>query len=586
MKDRIMIVDKDKCNPDGCGGYLCMRVSPSNRAGKEAIVKDPEDGKVKVNEDVISEADKIAANKCPFDALQMVNLPSELDQDPIHRYLPNGFSLYNVPTPIDNNVVGILGRNGIGKSTALRIVGGEMPPNFSQEESGGYQELINRYKGTEAQNYFTRLADGDVVVAIKPQHVDKIPSMFTGTVETLLKGVDERDGFDKAVKRLDIAHIIDRDVSKISGGELQRVAIAATMLKDADLYLFDEPTSYLDVKQRVMMSRYIKELTDEGKNVLLIEHDLIILDYLTDLTHLMYGETGAYGVCSLAKTTKAGVNMYLDGFIPEENMRFRQSSITFEERSKNRSSKDTEVISWSDFEATLGSFTLEATPGTVNKKDVIGILGQNGTGKTTFMKALTKTIESTVDVSEDISISYKPQYLEKTDEVVRTWLGPNARKHKNTVWKPLGIKPLLDKPLTSLSGGELQRVAIAKCLCADADIYLLDEPSAYLDVEQRLATSKMIRSQMTDRDKSALVIDHDLLFIDYISTKLMVFDGDPGQRAKAKGPMPMEQGMNMFLEELGITFRRDLQNGRPRINKPGSQKDKQQKQQGNYYYEK
>ena len=205
-----MIVDKDKCNPDGCGGYLCMRVSPSNRAGKEAIVKDPEDGKVKVNEDVISEADKIAANKCPFDALQMVNLPSELDQDPIHRYLPNGFSLYNVPTPIDNNVVGILGRNGIGKSTALRIVGGEMPPNFSQEESGGYQELINRYKGTEAQNYFTRLADGDVVVAIKPQHVDKIPSMFTGTVETLLKGVDERDGFDKAVKRLDIAHIIDR----------------------------------------------------------------------------------------------------------------------------------------------------------------------------------------------------------------------------------------------------------------------------------------------------------------------------------------------------------------------------------------
>lgn len=563
-----------------------MRVSPSNRAGKEAIVKDPEDDKVKVNEDVISEADKIAANKCPFDALQMVNLPRELAKDPIHRYLPNGFSLYNVPTPIDNKVVGILGRNGIGKSTALDIISGNMPPNFGSEDGpSGYEALVERFKGTEAQNYFTDLTQGDVTVAIKPQHVEKIPSMFSGTVRKLLERVDQREELGEAVKHLDIRNILDRSVSDISGGELQRVAIAATVLKDADLYLFDEPTSYLDVKQRVKMSKYVKSLTNEGKNVLLIEHDLIILDYLTDLTHLMYGETGAYGVCSLAKTTKAGVNMYLDGFIPEENMRFRPSSITFEERNKKRSSKDKEVVTWKDFNVSLGSFSLDATAGTVNKKDVVGILGQNGTGKTTFMRALTGKLESDVEVSDDVSISYKPQYLEKTDEIVRLWLGPEARKHENTVWKPLGIKPLLDKPLNKLSGGELQRVAIAKCLCADADVYLLDEPSAYLDVEQRLATSKMIRSEMSDRDKSALIIDHDLLFIDYISTKLMVFDGEPGEHATVKGPMPMEQGMNTFLKELGITFRRDLQNSRPRINKPGSQKDKQQKQKGNYYYE-
>ena len=81
-----------------------MRVSPSNRAGKEAIVKDT-DGKVKVNEEVITDADRIAANKCPFEALTMVNLPEELNQEPIHRYPPNGFALYKLPIPIFGKTV-------------------------------------------------------------------------------------------------------------------------------------------------------------------------------------------------------------------------------------------------------------------------------------------------------------------------------------------------------------------------------------------------------------------------------------------------------------------------------------------------
>ena len=124
-----MIVKKDKCNPEGCGGYLCMRVSPSNRAGKEAIVKDV-DGKVRVNENIITDADRIAANKCPFEALMMINLPDELNQDPIHRYPPNGFARYKLPIPKFGKVVGIIGRNGIGKSTAMKILAGMLKPNL------------------------------------------------------------------------------------------------------------------------------------------------------------------------------------------------------------------------------------------------------------------------------------------------------------------------------------------------------------------------------------------------------------------------------------------------------------------------
>jgi ATP-binding cassette subfamily E protein 1 len=140
------------------------------------------------------------------------------------------------------------------------------------------------------------------------------------------------------------------------------------------------------------------------------------------------------------------------------------------------------------------------------------------------------------------------------------------------------------RKLNELSGGELQRVAIAHCLSQDADIILMDEPSAYLDVEQRLIVSKVIKEMMATTGKSAIIVDHDLLFIDYLSDKLIVFDGEPAIRGLANPPMSMDEGMKKFLSELNITFRRDEENYRPRINKEDSQKDREQKSSGKLYY--
>jgi ATP-binding cassette, sub-family E, member 1 len=154
----------------------------------------------------------------------------------------------------------------------------------------------------------------------------------------------------------------------------------------------------------------------------------------------------------------------------------------------------------------------------------------------------------------------------------------------NIVAAPLNIEPLMLKQLNQLSGGELQRVAIALCLGQDADLFLLDEPSAYLDVEQRLIVSKIIRDVVEMSGKTAVVVDHDLLFLDYISNRLLVFDGVPAVNGSAKGPFDMAIGMNMFLKDLNMTFRRDPETHRPRANKEGSQKDQEQKSKGNYYY--
>jgi len=187
-------------------------------------------------------------------------------------------------------------------------------------------------------------------------------------------------------------------------------------------------------------------------------------------------------------------------------------------------------------------------------------------------------------VNENVTVSYKPQYLESNDELVMAFLQDAINGYASQIINPLNIKPLLLKKLNELSGGELQRVMVAYCLGKEADLYLLDEPSAYLDVEQRLIVSKVIREFMEQKGSSALIVDHDLLFLDYLSDKLMVFDGVPAKEGIVKGPFAMEEGMNMFLKKLNITLRRDKESLMPRVNKLDSKLDREQKEKGKYYY--
>jgi ATP-binding cassette subfamily E protein 1 len=559
-----------------------MRVSPSNRAGKDAIVKSL-DGKVEINENVISDVDRIAANKCPFEALMMVNLPDALNEDPIHRYGKNGFALFQLPIPIFGKVVGIVGKNGIGKSTALQIIAGLLKPNLSNIGTAvSYKELAQKYRGSEAQLFFEKLDKGDIKVAYKPQQVDLIAQQWQGSVRSLLEKVDERGALDEIVQTLDLSNFMDREIMHLSGGELQRVAIAATVLKKANLYLFDEPTSYLDIKQRLKIAAFIQGLANEETAVMVIEHDLIILDAMTDLVHLMYGRSGAFGVVSKPHSTKAGINIYLQGYLPQENMRFRDKPIVFEKRPPLDEHHREKLTSWEAFSHKFGSFSLHAQAGIINRKDVIGILGENGIGKTSFVKML---VEKEKEQELKLKISYKPQYLEKNDEMVLSYLvAAGALNYENQLIVPLELKELYQKTLSQLSGGELQRVAVAAALSREADLYLLDEPSAYLDVEQRLLLSKVIGELMHHKGKSALIVDHDLLFIDYLSHGLLVFAGEPAIKGEVSGPYRMEQGMNSFLCDLAITFRRDEETGRPRVNKQGSQKDREQKASGKLYY--
>ena len=586
---RIATVLHDRCQNRKCNKE-CIKFCPKVRTGVECIVIG-ERGKPIISEELCAGCG-ICVNKCQFDAIKIIGLADELKSEMVHHYGENAFRLYRLPVPKKGSVTGILGPNGIGKTTAIKILSGVEIPNLGNYEEPPSKEMVlEHFAGTEMHDYLQALYGGKIKTAMKPQYVDKIPQAGSGVVRDLLGKIKERLTVEEAAKMCEITDVLDRELDKLSGGELQRVAMAATMMKDADVYFFDEPSSYLDIYQRVNMARLIKKLSEE-KQVIVIEHDLAILDFLADNVNVVYGSEGAYGVFTLPRQVRTAINVYLDGYLPEENIRFRDQPIVFTASPPRGEWNTAELLSYTEMKKTLGGFELEVNPGSIKIGESVGVVGHNATGKTTFVKMLAGVIEPDKgNMDSKIKVSYKPQYITADfTGTVKDLLFTSAFEtvesgfFQTEVMIPLGIKQLMEKTVNTLSGGELQRVAITLCLAKEADIYLFDEPSAYLDSNQRMNAAKTIRRMMEKSGRSGMIVDHDIYFLDMVSDSMMVFSGDPGRKGVCDGPFDMRDGMNKFLHAVDITFRRDAETHRPRINKPESRLDREQKSKGEYYY--
>ncbi|CAK9206033.1 unnamed protein product [Sphagnum troendelagicum] len=596
---RIAIVSSDKCKPKKCR-QQCKKSCPVVMTGKLCIEVSSQSKIAFISEELCIGCG-ICVKKCPFEAIQIINLPKDLDKDTTHRYGPNTFKLHRLPVPRPGQVLGLVGTNGIGKSTALKVLAGKLKPNLGRFlNPPDWQEILTYFRGSELQNYFTRILEDNLKAIIKPQYVDHIPKAVKGNVGEVLAQKDEREMRFELAKDLDLNRVLDRDVGDLSGGELQRFAIAVVATQHAEIYMFDEPSSYLDVKQRLRAAQVVRSLLRPNSYVIVVEHDLSVLDYLSDFICCLYGKPGAYGVVTLPFSVREGINIFLAGFVPTENLRFRDESLTFKVAETPQESAE-EIQTYARYKypsmsKTQGGFKLRVKEGEFTDSQIIVMLGENGTGKTTFIRMLAgllkpdETGDSDVEVPE-FNVSYKPQKISpKFASTVRHLLHQKIRdsymhpQFNTDVMKPLQIEALMDQEVINLSGGELQRVALCLCLGKPADIYLIDEPSAYLDSEQRIVAAKVIKRFILHAKTTAFVVEHDFIMATYLADRVIVYEGEPSIDCVANTPQSLLTGMNLFLSQLDITFRRDPTNFRPRINKLDSTKDREQKNAGSYYY--
>ena len=521
---------------------------------------------------------------CPFNAIQIVNLPTELNlsKDMLHSYGQNCFRLYRIPTPKTGKIFGIIGQNGVGKSTLLGILNGTIKPNFGNLSSTLTDDnILKLVRGTELQKYFTSLYTGKLKIRTKKQNIEKIQRIFMNRNPNLIVGTlinknhDKNNSFhDKIINTLDLKKLYDYKICNLSGGEMQRLSCAIVMMKEVDVYIFDEPTNYLDIKQRLLIANLIRDLIKHDRYIFIVEHDMSILDYTSDIITILYGTPGAYGIVSTPYATSDAINIYFNGYIPSENMRFRSEpykfkenmAIQYEDGDNSGLGLELEynhsVIEYDNFKLCINSGKLPSAT------SMVVLMGKNGTGKTTMLNKLASDLE--------LKISYKSQYIDiskyQSFTSVKHLLFEKIKKSMcsdlflSDVINTLGIKDLYDRKIEELSGGELQKLEITLCLGEDAHVYLIDEPSACLDVEQRVLITKIIKRFLIHNNKIGFIVEHDIMmaisFGVESNTRIIVFDEtiEPNEHRRtstASSPMIFTDGINIFLKQLNITFRTD-----------------------------
>ncbi len=549
---RIAVVDPELCNPSKCQ-LECIRDCPVNRTKKPCIELDESTKSIAIISEELCTGCGICPKVCPFHAITIVNTVAPVEEKLIYRYGQNLFSLYGVALA-KPGIFAVVGENGCGKSTNLKLITGQLTP----------QNLYTK----EVKSYFDN-ADYSSI-ATKPQ---ELSSKIKGVVGQLLKSVDECGRLNELSKVLDLENLYQREFEQLSGGELQRVVIAAVLLRNKKTFIMDEPLAFLDYTYRIRLSNYLKEKFSD-KQVLVVDHDLSLLSHFCESAYIVYGTPGAYGVVSQPYAVDRAINMFLDGFIQPENVRFR-NSINYQNYIEQKKSDVSFILPAMEFKK--GDFTF-SNPSSINlfKGEVIGIAGPNGTGKSSFCNELAKEFS--------VICSLKPQLLSRSQFLAGSIIYP-ARESTwaDNYLRQMSLLSLEFRPLDSISYGELQKLRILESLIVpNASLFLLDEPTTALDAPARIKLSKLLREKAESSSSTIIIVDHDLEFLYNTVDRLIIFEGNPSVNGKISGIYPKLTGISNLLSDFDLSYRLDSASKRLKLNKQGSVKDRKLKESGEF----
>lgn len=540
---RLAAVNQDLCKPDQCQ-LECIEVCPVNKLNQECIVLS-DDRKLALISAPLCTGCGLCIKKCPFHAIDIVNLVAPVEDLLVYSYGENSFKLYGLALP-QKGVYGMLGDNGCGKSTNIKLLNRTLD--------------VQRMPVKEWQHFFTEKKP----LVVKPQ---ELVSANLGNVGKLLEKIGG-PRLEELKAALDLDALWSRDLDQLSGGELQRVMVAAALCKDTGAYLLDEPFAFLDYAYRIRLVEYLREHFQD-QHVLLVDHDLSLLSYACNQTYILYGEPGVYGIVSQPYSTDRAIHMFLEGFLEGENVRFRNEPVKFKTGSQEKHVEKNVVLPSAHI--TRGTFTVE-NPSDValHAGEIVALVGRNGTGKSTLA----------THFAEKLGGSLKPQLLERSDDLVLGVLKTDSPFQQRFI-QDMGLKKQEFFSFNQLSGGELQKVRVFEALAQEAPLYVVDEPTNMMDVKGRVTLSRLLRDKAKE-GASILLIDHDLEFVLNTAHRLMIIDGEPAKHGTVAGVYPKTEGIAKLLKEFNLTYRRDAKTDRLKLNKAGSVKDRQLKKSGKF----
>ncbi|MFH1257745.1 MAG: ATP-binding cassette domain-containing protein, partial [Candidatus Micrarchaeota archaeon] len=555
---RIAIVDRNLCNPLKCN-LECMRACPSNRLRKECTFlvnkktgekhidfkyeysKEIKSNSVAFIEPSLSQGCNICAKACPFHAINVVNLPEAKKEELVYSYGKNGFQLYKLAIP-RTGIVAIVGENGVGKSTNLKLIAGKL--------------AAQKFPSKEIKEYFEKLKPDALVY--KPQEISGMGEKRK--VCELLKHVDERKELGKLKEIFDLDRIWERELQQLSGGELQKVVVCAALLREKETYFLDEPFSFLDYVYRIRLINYLLE-NFQQKKVLIIDHDISLLSYLCKQSYLMFGEPGAYGIVSQVYGTDRAINMFIEGYIGPENMRFREERIAYKHYMGETHRK--KLMEIPKMEMKRGEFVVKNPSAIqINEGEIVGIAGKNGIGKSTICRRIFEEHPTTA--------AFKEQILARENDIAGKYFEKRDLFSENYLHQ-MKMRKLEYYNIEKLSGGELQKLEIFRALNQEKALYILDEPTNMLDVSSRILLSKVFRERVA-ADRAVLVVDHDLEFLHNTVDRLIVMEGESGKHGEVAGIFDKDEGVRMLMAEFDLSYRRDTDTKRLKLNKKGSKK--------------